>query len=508
MGQGALPIRKAKGKSMEPSVFMMKKFVLLSVLMTLLLSAWAQSSPNYILNDQTSKAFDVYAGTATRFVAEEDGNLLVTSRSFKNLFVARVQDDIMVRWVDKSLNVKQEFVLEGSRSYDLLTASMADDEVVLLVKYWEKKQLVVKRVILDKATLQVKGEEVLYTHEEPIMGLDLCWTAVSEDGSFTALMALTASRKTEAASRVFLLDDHLAVLWDREPAFASCYGVWVSNEGDIYMADADNNKVFFAKLNEDDNYQYYVEAPSYVGTMRLLNVVDDCIVVGGTSLYADNSQSRVVKGYFGMSYNMKTGRLAGSDFKNLTPDEIRVIQNLGKRSGDFKYCDPLSVVSHAATSYGGAMALSNLTRTVITNQNGGSSEYYTQGGLLTFGVNSLGEVTWHYPIRHFEKANSNMSFSQPMMADGDNVFLFLSEDSKASLEYSIEKVQKKKNPLKNSNDLVMYTFGEGGMKGKTIVAPKQTGILAGGSPNWLDDHYYLIYSGDKKSGLMIFNKQN
>ena len=170
----------------------MKKFVLISVLMSLLLSAWAQSSPNYILNDQTSKAFDVYAGTATRFVAEENGNLLVTSRSFKNLFVARVQDDIMVRWVDKSLNVKQEFVLEGSRSYDLLTASMADDEVVLLVKYWEKKQLVVKRVILDKATLQAKGEEVLYTHEEPIMGLDLCWTAVSEDGSFTALMALTA----------------------------------------------------------------------------------------------------------------------------------------------------------------------------------------------------------------------------------------------------------------------------------------------------------------------------
>lgn len=486
----------------------MKKIVLLSVLMTLMLGVWAQSSPNYILNNKTSKDFDLYSGTATRFVAEEDGNLLVTSRSVKNLFVARMLDDIMVRWVDKSLNVKQEFVLEDSRSYDLLAANMADDEVVLLVKYWEKKQMVVKRVILDKATLQAKGEEVIYTHDEPNIGMDFCWTAVSEDGSFTALMALTTGRKTEAESRVFLLDDHLAALWDREPAFTSCYGLWVSNEGDIYMADAANKKVYFAKLTEDDNYQYYVETPSYVGTMRLLNVVDDCIVVGGTCLYADNSQSRVVKGYFGMSYNMKTGRLAGSDFKDLTPDEIRVIQNLGKRSRGFEYCDPLSVRSCAATSYGGAMTLANITHTVVTNQNGGTTESYSQRGLLTFGVNSMGEVAWHYPIRHLEVVNSDMEFFQPMVADGDKVFLLHSEDSKASPLYSIEKVQKKKRPLKNSYDLVMYTFDESGMTAKTVVASRQLGVMAGGSPNWLDDHYYLIYSDAKKSGLMIFNTLN
>lgn len=486
----------------------MKKIVFFSVLMALMLSSWAQLSPNYTISGQTSKSFDICTGASAKFVAEENGNLLLTTRTTKNLLVARVPDDIMVRWVDKSLNVQQEYVLQNSRQYELLATNVADGEVVLLVKYWEKKQLIVKRIVLDKAALQAKSEEVIYSHDAPNDDLTICWATVSENGDFAALLVLAVDQKEAVESRMFLLDDHFAKLWDREPAMKACYGLWVNNEGDIYMANVADDKVLFAKLTEDDNYQYFAEVPSRVGTLRLLNVVDECMVVGGTYVYDENRESDYVKGYFGMSYDMKRGRLVGAEFKALTPDDVRVIQNWTARTRDREFSAILSVVSRTATSYGGAMALANISHTIINSQNGGVTEYYTQGGLLTFGVNVNGEVAWSYPIRHFEKAANTLVFSQPMVADGDKVFLFHSEDSKASPEYSIEKVQKQKNALGMTNDLVMYSFDEKGMTGKAVVAPKQKGILSGESQHWFDDHYYLIYTGNKKSGLMIINSQN
>ncbi|MCQ2274390.1 MAG: hypothetical protein MJZ86_06310 [Bacteroidales bacterium] len=143
---------------------MYEKIVLLAVAMCFVLCTWAQNA-NYTLKGQTSKDFDFYTGSATHFVAEENGQLLLTTRTTKSILIARFLDDIMVRWVDKDLNVQQEYVLPDSRQYDLLATTMADGEVCMLVKVWEKKVMVVKRIILDKATLQPKSEEVLYTHE-------------------------------------------------------------------------------------------------------------------------------------------------------------------------------------------------------------------------------------------------------------------------------------------------------------------------------------------------------
>lgn len=486
----------------------MKKIVLFAVATVLMLGAWAQTSSNYTLKGQNSKAFDYYAGGSTQFVAEENGQLLLTTRTTKSLLIVRLLDDIMVRWVDKELNVQQEYVLPDSRLYELLATTMADGEVSMLVKFWEKKMLIVKRIILDKSTLQPKSEEVLYTHEVVNADLADCMAVTSESGDFTALMALTVDHKGGVESRMFLLDDHMGKLWDREPVLKDCYGLWVSNEGEIYMASSAGNKVLFAKLTDDDNYQYFAEVPSPVGTLRLLNVVDGCIVVGGTYTYGEKGSSGLVKGYFGMSYNMNTGKLAGSESKALSGDDVRVIHNWKNNARDREFSENLMVASRAATTYGGAMALAHISHTIIRNQNGATTEYYTQGGLLTFGVNAKGELVWSYPIRHFEKAPSPQIFSQPMVADGDRVYLLLSEDSKASATYTIDKYQKQKNPIGNANDLVMYSFDERGMIGKSVVAPKQKGVLAGGSQHWLGDHYYMIHSNNKKGGLMIFNAQN
>lgn len=486
----------------------MKKIVLLAIAVCFMLGTWAQSSPNYTLKGQNSKAFDFYAGITTRFVAEENGQLLLTTRTTKSLLIVRILDDIMVRWVDKELNVQQEYVLPDSRQYELLATTMADGEVSLLVKFWEKKMLVVKRIILDKSTLQPKNEEVLYTHEVANADLAICMAATSESGDFTALMALTVEFKGDVECRMFLLDDHMGKLWDREPVLKDCYGLWVSNEGEVYMASSAGSKVLFAKLTDDDNYQYFVETPSPVGTLRLLNVVDDCIVVGGTYTYEEKGMNGFVKGYFGVSYNMATGKLAGLESKVLSADDVRVIQNWKNNARSRECSGILMVASHAATTYGGAMALANISHTIIQNQNGATTEYYTQGGLLTFGVNAKGELVWSYPIRHYEKAPSVQLFSQPMVADGDRVYLFLSEDSKASATYTIDKYQKQKNPIGKANDLVMYSFDESGMMGKRVVAPKQKGVLAGGFQHWFDGHYYLMHSNNKKGGLMILNTQN
>lgn len=487
----------------------MKRFVLLSVLMTLMMSVWAQSTPNYFLHGQNSKNFGFYNSYAANVVAEEDGNLLLTTRTLKTTVLgAQILDDIMVRWVDENLNVIQEFVLKDSRNYELLATNMVDDVVVMLVKYREHKQLIIKRILLNKTTLQFKSEEVIYTHEVAHFDLDICWTATSENNDFTALMVLIELSKDEVENILFLLDDHMNKLWDRDPMLVDCYGLWVSNDGDIYMASANNDKVLFAKVTEEDNYQYYAEAPSAVGTLELLNVVNDCIVVGGTYTYNEKKATNWVAGYFGMSYNMNTGKLAGATFKALTSDEMAVIMNEKKVSRNRKYTNPLTVVSSAATTYGGAMALADIIHIATRFSNGVTEEYYKQGGLLTFCVDSKGEIVWRYPIRHCEKVPIPILLSQPMVADGNYVYLIQSEDKKASLEYNINKTQKNKNPITKTHDLVMYSFDENGLTGKTIVAPKQKGLLVGNSQHWFSHNYYLFYTGKKKSGLMILNAQH
>lgn len=485
----------------------MKKIILFAAAVCFMISAWAQFSPSYTLNGQTSTNFDFYAGISSRIVARENGQLLLTARTTKKILILRTWDDIMVRWVDKDLDVLKEYVLPDSRDYELLTTTVADNEVTLLVKIFEKKEMTVKRIVLDKSTLQPKGEHVLYTHEADNAILATCATATSEDGDFTALLAVAGDRKGNGESRMLLLDDHLDKLWDRESNLPDCYGLWVSNEGDVYMASADDNKVLFAKLTDDDNYQYYAQIPGSVSTLRLLNVIDDCIVVGGTYTSDDPKKKNHLIGYFGMSYSMKTGKLAGSEIRPFSTDEVMVINNMKNNSRNRDYCDPLWLSNHTATAFGGAMVLANVIHFIERNPNGGYTESYAQCGLLTFGVNTQGKLVWSYTIRHLENAPIYTVFSQPMVADGNNVYLILSEDNKASLEYSTAKVQKNKNPLSKANDLVMYSFDEKGMTGKTIVASKQKGVLSCKPQRWFNGHYYLIHSNNKKGGLMTIYAQ-
>lgn len=272
------------------------------------------------------------------------------------------------------------------------------------------------------------------------------------------------------------------------------------------MTAAYGQKVSFALIDEDGIFQYNVNTPSNVDNISLLNVVDGCILVGGTYCMTEKKINGMVKGLFGMSYNMKTGKLEGSDFRDLSEKDLSVLFNrkLGKRV--LGYCNPLSVVSQSTTSYGGVLALSLLEHVVIQNSNGASNEYFTRTGLLAFAVDKKGKMLWEYPIRHYEKAGNPISFSQPMVSDGDNVYLFHIEDCKSLPIYNLDKAQKKKNALGNSCDLVVYGFNENGMTGKNILVDKQKGFLDGSTQDWMNDHYYLMYVGNKKSGLVTITK--
>lgn len=478
------------------------KMALLCITLTLFTcNAIAQNSINFTINPQTSSAFDCYGGLNAQIVAEENDQLLISTRTTKSILTVRFPDDIAIRWVDKGLNVKQEYVMDDSRMMNLITTTLIDNSVVLLVGIISKDNYEVRRIVLDKTTLKKTYESAIFSTSKDRRIYASNWFATSDNGDFNALMVLTEGKNDQVDAQMIMLDDHLQILWQRESTLPGCNGMWVSNDGEVYMAAASEKKIYFAKLTDDDNYQYYTETSHELDRMVLLNVVDGCIVVGGTTHETVKINGTVITGYFGASYNMTTGRLAGTDYQTMSATEELVFQNLSSKAKTRGYTTHLNISNHVSTPYGGAMLLSYNVLEVVIN-NGVRNETYKRFGLLAMGVNKEGNITWRQPIRHYEKAASDQGFRQEMVVEGNKVHIFHVEDKKAPENMDMSRQLKKAtNPFSRKGKLVAITIDANGQAEKTIVASNQKGLVVGYRHHWTNDHLYMLYTGKDKSGL-------
>ena len=358
---------------------LLRKALLFIALALFTWNATAQNSIHYKLNPQTSKTFDCFGGLKAKIIAEENDQLLITGQTTKSIVINRLPDNIVVRWVDKQLNIQQEYVLPESRLYELIATTLIDNSVVLLVGINTKDQYEVRRIVLNKSNLKQTSEESLYTNSKARKGLTMNWFATSEDGDFNALMLVTEKEDNKFDAQILMLDDNLQLLWQRESTLPGCNGMWVSNDGELYMATASSYKIYFAKLTDDDNFQYYIETDKALDRMELLNVVDDCIIVGGTTHEVIKKVGTKITGYFSASYNMATGRPEGQDFQNMSGMEEIVLKNWSADTKPQGHSSRLSISNHVATPYGGVMLLS-LNRLDVTINNGMRHETYTRFG--------------------------------------------------------------------------------------------------------------------------------
>lgn len=483
----------------------MKKTFMLIAAMLFSVAMWAQN-PSFKIADQPNKSFNFINSDHTEVIAEENGRLLVTLKdSYSSIFAAGASD-IMVRWVDKNLNVAVETKLEDTKGFKLLASSVTEDHVVLMISDMSRKSCIVQRVVLNKQTLKKISTETLFSEEFSRKDDAYIRAAKSPNGDFFALQ-VAVETKENMDCELLVLDDEMQQVWKRRSPIALYGCLWVSDEADVYMVlgGSTEDQIRFAKYSEDDEYNYAAKTNEFVYSAKILNVIDECVIIGG--VYVEHTgrkgNKEFIKGLYGMSFNIATGSLVGQDYHPATDQEKLVMMNKKITANSKDYLPgSITEVASTPTDFGGAMLLSDSYSITVTNSNGGSSTTYFRVGMLAFAVNKSGEVVWSVPVRHFEKASTGLYFSSLMFAKGDKVFFSNTESAKSLPSYDIQKPEKACNPVLKSTNVAVYSVDENGKVGKTIVASKQKASLCGATSNWIDGHYYLLQAGKKDSKLV------
>ena len=487
----------------------MKKTLLLFAAMLFSVALWAQSPVRCALSEKPNKSFNFINASNSEILAEENGKLLVVLKDSYSNFFTMGTADVMVRWVDKNLNVSAETMLEDTKDFDLLASSLTNDHVVLLISDMSKKSCVVKRVVLDKHSLKELSSETLFSEEFSRKDDAYVRAAKSPSGDFFALQ-VAVETKENMECELMLLDDEMQRIWKRKSPIALSECLWVSDEADVYMVcgNSTEKEIKFAKITEDDDYFYTAKADKFVFSAKILNVIDECVIVGGMYVehFGRKDNKEAISGVYGMSFDMAKGSLVGQHFHVATNDEKSVMCNRKLTGRTIDYLPgSTTVVASTKTDFGGAMLLSDRYSVTVYNSNGTVSTTYYGVGMLAFAVNKEGEVVWSVPVRHHEKSAIGLYFESVMFAKGDKVYFSQAENAKCPTTYDIEKPAKFCAPVIKSANIAIYAINDNGKVEKSVVSPKQKATFCGTSAQWFDDHYYLLQAGKKDSRLVTIS---
>lgn len=482
----------------------MKKITLFVAAVFSLLTLSAQS----FTQSPYSKDFNHTMASNTLFVGEDAQSIyLVTYETSTGLGNFKPKD-IMVMAVDRNLKEQRSFVFDKTDDYVIVTAAMNGDVVTVLASGVEDHQLKLFRYAVNMASMKpvTQAEELL-----SLSGKEhYKWFKWSSDHQYFGFVAgALTPKKQELSMSQLLFDANLQLLWKQENPISAVSDIAVGNDGSIatlgYQSGESCTRFLFANITAQGSRQFDAQYNYFVDPINasLIDYRNGLYIMGGIVMANDSpNDDDCYDRYFGLVYNSRSGQLFGKA-NTFTLEEVNVLgdQEIDKRQKHL-YADGLVLNGEQSTSYGGALTIARKYLFLKRDANGIRYYTYFQTGLLSFGVDTLGNVMWHKPIRSNLAVNETSAYANfASFTSNDHYYLLLSESKKSPADYDVsEPLKTVKFPLNASDKLACYDIAPDGSVKKTLFSLEDKGML---SPciNKVGNKYYGTLSVLNKSIL-------
>lgn len=496
----------------------MKKVAFLSLFLSMMLVAVAQPQMPTLRTGQMAKGFDQYMAHEGMIASVAENEIVFVTNETRSILGSYGSKGLQVVATDSNLNVLRHVAIPDTRFGQLMAVNMVEGKVYIL--YWRLESVKVFRAVVEPRSMTLESNAAL---TEALPGFDLeqyHWPAKSPNGLFYALVGTMANKTSkETAPRQLLLDEKFELLWDKQYETYMATDISVNDDGVVYIFGSKyNGKTGETHLEVsilDVNDEKRIMARANVGEvfrLRMLNVVGNKVVAGG---YIRTTKSPKNTDCFdklvGMALNLETEELK-TDVADFTSDELNVFGNLNtKKENTVGMVDNLVIAGRAATSFGGSLLLQREWKiTTHSTKNPDMHDYYTMGA-LAFAVDTNGKIVWHKPFRSVCHEVTGQSWDlscyldAPMRAQGDDVYVFLSESSKTPQTYDIAQPAKSAKLQTQAHTTCIYGISRDGKVEKKVYELDEKATLVDVWKPLSENEFIYLCTNKKKSGLVYVN---
>lgn len=480
----------------------MRKIYIFVLTLITIASLSAQTLTQY----PQSKDFNYLKAAYTTFVGEDAQSIYLATYATKSFLGNYKTSDIMVAAVDHNLKEQRTFKFEDTDDHTIVAAAMNGEEVIVLAYLFDDNKLTLTRFRVNVTTMKLAAQpENLLTLSGKNCYTWYKWS--SNHQYFGFVTGLTTPKKKELSMSQLLFDNNLQLVWKHDYPINSLRDIAVGNDGTIatlgYTSEESCTRFIFGNITAQDGRQFDAQYNFFVNpiTASLIDYRNGLYIMGGIINAADSpSDDECYDRYFGLVYNSRTEIFSGKA-NTFTLEEVNV---LGDKESDKRqkhlYADNLILNCEQPTPYGGALTIQRKYTVIERDANGISSTFHCQTGLLSFGLDTNGNLLWHCPIRSNMVSNDISYSTCETFVDGDHYYVLHSESKKAPTSYDNSEPMKIVNFIKGAPRLACYDIAPDGNVSKKLFELEDNGGVAR-NVRKLGDKYYGILSRLSKSTL-------
>ena len=462
-----------------------------------------------------NKGLDYYMAHESQIVSANGNEIVLVTYDTRTILGAIIPKALQVVVADSNLNILRQVSIPETRMVELMAANMVDGKVYLL--YANLSPARVYRAVVDLASMTIESNAFLI-ESLPNFDQELYrGPAKSDNGLFYAMAGLVGnSSSKETSPRQLLLDEKFELLWEKQYETYMFSDVMVNDDGVVYVFGSNYNKTSGATQMDvvilDVNDERHITAKASVGEvfrLRLLNILGNKAVAAGfirtpKSFKNTDCFDKMV----GVAIDLATNEVK-TDVADFTSDELNVFGNQStKKENSVGMVDNLVIAGRTATSFGGSMLLQREWKvTTHSTRNPDQHDYFTMGA-LAFAVDTNGKIVWHKPFRSVchemtGQANDYSCYlDAPIRAQGDDVYVFLTESAKAPQTYDIAQGAKSAKPQTQKHTTCIYGISKDGNVAKKVYELANKATLVDVWKPLSEDKYISFGIIKKKTGLI------
>ena len=496
----------------------MKQLILLLLWVVTVVASTAQPQMPSVRMGAMAKGFNSFMAHESYIVSASNNELLMVTHQTRTILAATSSLGLQVVATDTNMNILRQVALPKTLMSKVLATNYVDGKVYVL--YQALSPLRIYRAVVDASSMTLEHNETLL---EPISGYDVetfPWVAKSQNGLFFALAGgVINTTSKNFLGRQVLLDETFQILWDKQFGNHSLNDVWVDNDGVMYLFGYDYDKassetaieVCMLDVNEENRYT----ARAMLGEvfrLKLLNIVNNKAVAAG---YIRTPQSPKNSDCFdkllGVAFDLNTEELK-VDRTTITSDELNVFGNKStKKPNKEGMVDNLVLVDRTPTNFGGALLIQREWKiTTRSTKTPDQHDYYTMGA-LALAVDTNGKIVWHKPFRTVSHEMTGMAWDlsanmdASLRAQGDNVYVFLPESSRAPQVYDITDAAKTVKVQLQDHACAIYGISREGAVTKQLCQVEDAGCKMDVWYQLAPNRFVSLYANKKKTGLFYVN---
>ena len=430
-----------------------------------------------------------------RYLAEEDGLMIAVTNDYSIVLGNYMKRCIMALAIDKDMNVVRSVEIPESKRSKILATSYFEGNIYILTSHKDRNGTIYERFVVDSRNMQMVGEpKTIFTYNKERKDDDYVWASQSPNKTLTGLIHITTNRKSDKFEAVeILLDEEMNIEWQREYPIYSLSNMFVTDDGELITIGRSSGSaasIYISVVNEANAYDISAETPIYIDDVRLVSIKNGKILGLGYGSTEENIA------YFGISANVKTQE-THFDYKTISDMDRNVFANKdqGKKSKS-PSVDRILLKHSQATDFGAVATIQNRWVVEVCDQNGACRVTSYQEGVLIFGVDVDGNITWHHAIRSSLKQKGFPTLiANAVCVEGDDVYFIQSEKPNWPATYTLTKKLSTFKVNGGSKTLGVYHIGPNGSIAKSTETLDKSTIMTEKTIKSGDSHIGFLSTG-------------